>query len=216
MIKINLAKVKKTSEERSIAVDIKAIKSLKIQELLKAGTEYYAGLVLWIGALAVLGYYWKINQNINSLRAELNRLNAEKAKIQKESSSFLEEKKFIEEKINRIKQEIQDIERSKDIISGLKAYYQPFNSGFLFYTTYVPGASWVSSYKQSLDLENQTLLTELEINSLDYAGISNYGQSLAKGSRKLMLTQVERKLNLHGFEYYSVKLNAERSLQEGR
>ncbi|MEJ5339470.1 MAG: hypothetical protein WHS43_07435 [Aquificaceae bacterium] len=216
MIKINLARVRKERPEKAVAVDIAAIRRLRLRDLFKAGGEYYAGIVLWIGVVAVLGYYWKVNQDVDALKAELNRLNAEKVKLQTEAKRFLDEKKAVEERIARIKKEIQDIERSKDIILGLKSYYEPFNSGFLFYTSYVPKASWVSSYRQNLDLDRQMLVTELEVNSLDYNSLSNYGKTLGTGSQRVMLTQLERKLNPHGFEYYSIKLNTERELQEGR
>ncbi len=80
----------------------------------------------------------------------------------------------------------------------------------------MPKASWVSSYKQSLDLEKHTLVSELEINSLDYNGLSRYGKSLGEGSQRALLTKLERKVNPHGFEYYSIKITAERQLKEGR
>ncbi len=216
MIKINLAKVRKEEAKRGIAFDLSSLRTLKVQDLLKAGGEYYAGLLLWLGVVAVLGYYWKVRQDVEHLKAEINNLNAERARLQAQAKKFLDEKKAIEERIAKIKKEIQDVERSKDIIVGLKAYYEPFNSGFFFYTSYVPRASWVNSYKQSLDLEKQTLISELEINSLDYNGLSRYGKSLGEGSQRALLTKLERKVNPHGFEYYSIKITAERQLKEGR
>ncbi len=216
MIKINLAKVKREKRQKGISFDISSLKTLKVQELFKAGGEYYAGVFLWLGVVAVLGYYWKVRQNVEHLKAEINNLNAGKARLQAQAKKFLDEQRAIEERIAKIKEEIQNVERSKDIIVGLKAYYEPFNSGFFFYTSYMPKASWVSSYKQSLDLEKQTLVSELEVNSLDYNGLSRYGKSLGGGSQRALLTKLERKVNPHGFEYYSIKLTAERPLKDGR
>ncbi len=216
MIRINLAKVRREEKKKGLSLDLSTLKGLKVQDLFKAGGEYYAGIVLWIAVLGALGYYWKVNKEKEALKAELDRLNAEKTRLQAQAKKFLDERKAIDERIAKIKKEIQDIERSKDIILGLKAYYEPFNSGFLFYTTYVPRTSWVSSYKQSINIDNQTLTTELEVNSFDYNSLSNYGKTLGSGSQRVMFTQLDRKVNPYGFEYYSIKLSAERPLQEGR
>jgi len=216
MIKINLAKVRKEEAKRGIAFDLSPLKTLKVQDLFKAGGEYYAGLLLWLGVVAVLGYYWKVRQDVEHLKAEINNLNAERARLQAQAKKFLDEKKAIEERIAKIKKEIQDVERSKDIIVGLKAYYEPFNSGFSFYMSYVPKTSWISSYRQSLDINQQKLTSELEINSFDYESLSSYGKALSNTSQRASLAQLERKLNPHGFEYYSAKLSSERNLQEGR
>ncbi len=216
MIKINLAKVRKEEAKRGITFDLSSLKTLNVKDLFKARGEYYAGFLLWLGVVAVLGYYWKVNQDVEHLKAEINNLNAEKARLQAQEKKFIDEKEAIDKRIAEIKKEIQDVERSKDIIVGLKAYYEPFNSSFFFYTSYVPKASWVSSYKQSLDLEKHTLVSELEINSLDYNGLSRYGKSLGEGSQRALLTKLERKVNPHGFEYYSIKITAERQLKEGR
>lgn len=216
MIKINLAKVRKEEPKRGVSIDFTSLKSLKIQDLLKAGGEYYAGLVLWIGVVAVLGYYWKVNKDKEALKVELDRLNAEKTRLQAQAKKLLDEKKQIEERIAKLKKEIQNVEKSKDIIVGLKAYYDSFNAGFYFYTRQVPRTSWVSSYKQSLDINQQKLTSELEINSLDYDSLSSYGRAIGAGSQKASLAQLERKVNPHGFEYYSAKLSSEKSLQEVR
>ncbi len=216
MIKINLAKVRKEEAKRGITFDLSSLKTLNVKDLFKARGEYYAGFLLWLGVVAVLGYYWKVNQDVEHLKAEINNLNTEKARLQAQEKKFIDEKEAIDKRIAEIKKEIQDVERSKDIIVGLKAYYEPFNSSFFFYTSYVPKASWVSSYKQSLDINQQKLTSELEINSFDYESLSSYGKTMSEASQKASLAQLERKLNPHGFEYYSAKLSSERNLQEGK
>ncbi len=216
MIRINLAKVRREEKKKGLSLDLSTLKGLKVQDLFKAGGEYYAGIVLWIAVLGALGYYWKVNKEKEALKAELDRLNAEKTRLQAQAKKFLDEKKAIEERIAKIKKEIQDVERSKDIIVGLKAYYEPFNSGFSFYMSYVPKAAWISSYRQSLDINQQKLTSELEINSFDYESLSSYGKALSNASQRASLAQLERKLNPHGFEYYSARISSERNLQEGR
>ncbi|WPM32740.1 septum formation initiator family protein [Hydrogenobacter sp. T-2] len=216
MIRINLAKVRKEEGKRGIAFDLSSLKTLKVQDLLKAGGEYYVGLLLWLGVVGILAYYWKVKAEVDSLKAELDNLNAEKTRLQAQAEKFLNEKKAIEERIARIKKGIQDIESSKDIIIGLKAYYEPFNSGFFLYTSRVPRASWISSYTQSLNINQGKLTSELEISSLDYESLSLYSKALSNASQGVYFSQLERKVNPHGFEYYSAKLSSEKSLQEGR
>jgi len=216
MIRINFARVRKEEAKRGIAFDLSSLKTLKVQDLLKAGGEYYAGLLLWLGVVGILAYYWKVKGEVDSLKVELDNLNAEKTRLQAQAGRFLDEKKAIEERIAKIKKDIQDIERSKDIIIGLKAYYEPFNSGFFLYTSRVPRASWISSYTQSLDISQGKLTSELEISSFDYDSLSLYSKALSNASQGVYLSQLERKINPHGFEYYSAKLSSEKSLQEGR
>lgn len=216
MIKINLAKVRKEEAKRGIAFDLSSLRTLKGQDLLKAGGEYYVGLLLWLGVVGILAYYWKVKAEVDSLKAELDNLNAEKTRLQAQAKKFLDEKKAIEERIAKIKKEIQDVERSKDIIVGLKAYYEPFNSGFSFYTSEAPRVSWISSYRQSLDINQQKLTSELEISSLDYESLSSYSKALSIASQSVFLSQLERKVNPYGFEYYSARISSERNLQEGR
>ncbi len=216
MIRINFARVRKEEAKRGIAFDLSSLKTLKVQDLFKAGGEYYAGLLLWLGVVGILVYYWKVKGEVDSLKVELDNLNAEKTRLQAQAGRFLDEKKAIEERIAKIKKDIQDIERSKDIVIGLKAYYEPFNSGFLLNTSRVPRASWISSYTQSLDISQGKLTSELEINSFDYDSLSLYSKALSNASQGVYLSQLERKINPHGFEYYSARISSERNLQEER
>lgn len=212
MIKINLARVRKGKPE-GVHAGIPAVPKIEIRELFKVGGEYYAGLLLWLVFVGMLGYYWKATSDIKALKEEVNRLKVEKTRLQGQAQRFMEEKNRIEKNIARLREEIQDIDRGKDIITTLKAYYEPFNSGLSFYTSYVPRTSWMSSYKQTFDINQGLLKVELEINSLDYRSLSLYGNTLSRGSQKVLLTQVERKVNAHGFEYYSAKLTTERQLR---
>ncbi|MEJ7554684.1 MAG: hypothetical protein WKI50_01950 [Aquificaceae bacterium] len=216
MIRINLAGVRKKKARKGIALDLSSLKTIEVQDLFKVRGEYYAGLFLWLGVVGILAYYWKVKGEVDSLKVELDNLNAEKTRLQAQAGRFLDEKKAIEERIAKIKKDIQDIERSKDIIIGLKAYYEPFNSGFFLYTSRVPRASWISSYTQSLDISQGKLTSELEINSFDYDSLSLYSKALSNASQGVYLSQLERKINPHGFEYYSARISSERNLQEER
>ncbi|MCS7307426.1 MAG: hypothetical protein NZ526_02615 [Aquificaceae bacterium] len=216
MIKINLAKVRKEKASAITSFDLSSLKNLRVQELFKAGGEYYAGAAAWLAVVAILGYHWKIAQEKEALKAEVDRLKAEKMRLESQAKGFLERKNQIEERISTLRKEIQDIERSKDIVIGLKSYYIPFNSGFHFYTAYAPKASWIKSYKQTLDMHGQTLKVELDVNSLDYSSLGAYGSFLAKNSQKVTFTSLERNVNPYGFEYYTMKVTAEKSLENRR
>ncbi len=212
MIKINLARVRKERQEKA-KIDVTALKGLKLQDIFKVGGEYYLGLLLWIGVMGMLGYYWNVNKQKNSLKTELDSLNAQKIKLQAQAKKFLEEKKRIEDNIARLNTAIQEIEQSKDIIKGLKAYYDIFNEGLLTYTNSLPKASWFASYKQSIDINQQKLSFEFEMNSFDYNSLSSYGKNISKHSEKILISPIERKVNQHGFEYYSAKFSTEKLLQ---
>ena len=212
MIKINLSKVRKEEKRIPLALDLRG---LSPQRLFTVGGEYYAGIVAWIALVVVLGYYWKVKGDIDTLKRELNRLNQEKVALQVQAKKFIEEKKNLENSIASIKKEIQEIEKSKDIIVGLKSYYNVFNSSFDYYTL-LPATSWFSLYKQTLDIEKEAIKVELDLNSFDYQSISKYGDLLSKNSRSVELSQMERRVNPYGFEYYVVKFFAEKPLQGGR
>ncbi|MDW8294926.1 MAG: hypothetical protein RMK21_06190 [Aquificaceae bacterium] len=214
MIKINLARVKK--EKAKKALDLTALKGLDVSALLKAGGEYYAGIAFWLLLIPLFGYYWKINEERKSLKSELERLNAEKTRLQAEANKFLQERKALEESIASLKKSIQEVENSKDIILGLKAYYDTFGAGLNFYSSQVPRTAWINSYRQSLDMSKQVLSAVLEISALDYASLASYGRALETKPGKVSLTQLERKTTPHGFEYYTAKLNAELQILEGR
>ncbi|MEN3028037.1 MAG: hypothetical protein ABDH29_02200 [Aquificaceae bacterium] len=214
MIRINLAKVRK--EKPKSALDLTALKRLDIGALLKAGGEYYVGLAVWLLLIILLGYYWKIHKEGESLKTELERLNAEKTRLQAEANRFLEERKNLESSIADLKKNIQEIEKSKDVIVGLKAYYEPFGAGLNFYSSQVPRTAWINSYRQSLDISKQVLIAELEIGALDYASLASYGKALRAIPGKASVTQLEKKMTPNGFEYYTAKLNAELQIPEGR
>lgn len=214
MIKINLLKA--TEKKRGIAIDLAALKAVKIQDLLKAGSIYYAGALLWIIVLLAIGYYYKLNQEKERLRTKLESLNMEKRMLQAQSKRFLEQKKALEEDIAHLKAQIQDIDRSKDIIVGLKSYYKPFNNSLDIYTVSLPPPSWISTYKQSLDINTQIVKSELDINTFDYKSIGRYGRLVGSKSRKVAISPVERKTTPTGFEYYNAKFSIEKDIHEGR
>jgi len=151
MIRINL--LKSEQKKKSISIDLTALKSLKVQDLLKVNSLYYAGAFLWIVVILAAGYYFKLNQDKENLRRKLEELNAEKSRLQAQSKRFLEQKKSLEAEIARLKAQIQDIDKSKDIIVGLKSYYNPFNNSLDLYTLSLPKTSWVNNYNAKLSME---------------------------------------------------------------
>ncbi|MCS7262527.1 MAG: hypothetical protein NZ560_03835 [Aquificaceae bacterium] len=215
MIKINLIGDKEKKKGKSLALDLTALRGLRLQDLSKLGVEYYAGLAAWLILPLVLAYYWNVNKERASLKAELDRLNAEKTSLQARANKFLEEKKALEDSIATLKKSIQEIEGRREIIFGLKTYYEPFSRGLDFYSSRVPKTAWINSYRQNLDISKQTLGTELEIGALDYASLTSYGRALNLLPGKASLSQLERKTTPNGFEYYTAKLSAEINI-EGR
>ncbi len=213
MIKINLAKGKK--ERKQILPKIE-LKDFKLQSVFKVGSEYYIGFLAWIILAGMLGYLFKVSRDVANLKKDLERLDQERLTLQAQAKRFLEEKKSLEDRIASIKRQIEDIEKSKDIIVGLKNYYQVFNASLDFYASYVPKGSWVNTYRQTLDIDQEVVKTDMDINSFDYQSIGSYGTDLSKNLQKFMLSPVERKLNPNGFEYYSARLNAEKSIREER
>jgi hypothetical protein len=212
MIKINLAKKKEEKELKPAVGRIPQI-SLPIQ---KEKAIYYLSVILWISFALTLLYYLKLHSDMENLRKQLEELNAQKVQLQVKAKKFAEEKKLIENNIRDLENRIRDIDKSKDIIVGLKSYYVPFNNTFLFHVKSVPSVSWISSYKESLDINTSLIKAELELQSLDYYGISNYTKKLASLSRAIEVSSVERKTNQYGFEYYSAKLSTEKTLYGGK
>ena len=99
MIRINL--LKSEQKKKSLSIDLTALKSLKVQDLLKVNSLYYAGAFLWIVVILAAGYYFKLNQDKENLRRKLEELNAEKSRLQAQSKRFLEQKKSLEAEIAR-------------------------------------------------------------------------------------------------------------------
>ncbi|MCS7285160.1 MAG: hypothetical protein NZ527_05520, partial [Hydrogenobacter thermophilus] len=151
----------------------------------------------------------------NQLKKEIDQLNAQKTVLQTKAKKFVEEKKAIEASIAQLENRIKDIEKSKDILLGLKSYYAPFNQTFFSYVKQAPSVSWISSYRENLDINSSVIKVEMELQSLDYSGISYYSKQLSSLSKVVSVSSIERKVNQYGFEYYSAKLSAEKTLYGG-
>jgi hypothetical protein len=212
MIKINLLKekkAKKTLPQPTFA----SLKEVKVDDLLKLDkAQYYLSVLLWIGVLGMGVLYWKTSKEITEIKREIDQLQAEKNRLEGIAKRISEEKKKIESEISALKTEMDAIERSKDILIGLKAFYEPFNDSFVSFSNSVPSFSWTLTYSQSLDIENRKLKTEFDLSSFDYASIGSYANSLRKNNTEVFISGIERKTTPNGYEYYSTKLIAEKSV----
>jgi hypothetical protein len=212
MIKINLLKekkAKKTLPQPTFA----SLKEVNISDLLKLDrAQYYLSVLLWIGVLGMGGWYWKISKEITEIKREIDQLQAEKNRLEGIAKRISEEKKEIESEMSALRAEMDMIERSKDILIGLKAFYEPFNNSFVSFSSSVPSVSWTLNYSQSLDIENRKLKTEFDLSSFDYASIGSYANSLKKNNVEVFISSIERKTTPNGYEYYSTKLVAEKSV----
>jgi seryl-tRNA synthetase len=158
------------------------------------------------------GWYLKTSKEITEIKREIDQLQAEKNRLEVMAKRISEEKKKIESEISALRAEMDMIERSKDILIGLKAFYEPFNDSFVSFSSSVPSVSWTITYSQSLDIENRKLKTEFDLSSFDYASIGSYANSLRKNNAEVFISGIERKTTPNGYEYYSTKLVAEKSI----
>jgi hypothetical protein len=212
MIKINLLKEKKTKKTLPQPT-FASLKEVNISDLLKLDkAQYYLSVLLWIGVLGMGVWYLKISKEITQIKREIDQLQAEKNRLEGIAKRISEEKKKIESEISTLKAEMDMIERSKDILIGLKAFYEPFNDSFVSFSSSVPSVSWTLTYSQSLDIENRKLKTEFDLSSFDYASIGSYANSLKKNNVEVFISGIERKTTPNGYEYYSTKLVAEKSI----
>jgi hypothetical protein len=212
MIKINLIKEKKTKKTLPQPT-FASLKEVKVDDLLKLDkAHYYLSVLLWIGVLGMGGWYWKTSKEITQIKREIDQLQAEKNRLEGIAKRISEEKKEIESEMSALKTEMDAIERSKDILIGLKAFYEPFNDSFVSFSSSVPSVSWTITYSQSLDIENRKLKTEFDLSSFDYASIGSYVNSLKKNNVEVFISGIERKTTPNGYEYYSTKLVAEKSV----
>jgi len=212
MIKINLLKEKKTKKTLPQPT-FASLKEVKVDDLLKLDkAQYYLSVLLWIGVLGMGGWYWKTSKEITQIKREIDQLQAEKNRLEGIAKRISEEKKEIESEMSALKTEMDAIERSKDILIGLKAFYEPFNDSFFSFSNSVPSVSWTITYSQSLDIENRKLKTEFDLSSFDYASIGSYANSLKKNNVEVFISGIERKTTPNGYEYYSTKLVAEKSI----
>ncbi len=212
MIKINLLKEKKAKKALPQPT-FASLKEIKVNELLKLDkAQYYLSVLLWIGVLGMGVLYWKTSKEITETRLEIDQLQAEKNRLEGIAKRISEEKKEIESEISTLKAEMDMIERSKDILIGLKAFYEPFNNSFVSFSSSIPSVSWTLNYSQSLDIENRKLKTEFDLSSFDYASIGSYANNLRKKNAEVFISGIERKTTPNGYEYYSTKLVAEKSI----
>jgi len=212
MIKINLLKEKKAKKTlpQSTAVPLKEI---RVGDLLKPDkAQYYLSILLWICVLGMGVWYWKISKELTQIKLEIDQLQVERNRLEGMAKRISEEKKGIESEISALKTEMDAIERSKDILIGLKSLYEPFNNSFISFSSSVSSVSWMFTYSQSLDIENRKLKTEFDLSSFDYASISSYANSLRKKNVEVFISVIERKVTPNGYEYYSTKLVAEKSI----
>ncbi len=212
MIKINLLKEKKAKKTLTQPASV-SLKEIRLGGLLKLDkAQYYLSALLWLGVLGMGVWYWKISKEITQIKLEIDQLQAEKNRLDGLAKRISEEKKEIETEISALKTEMDAIERSKDILIGLKSLYEPFNNSFISFSSSVPSVSWMFTYSQSLDMENRKLKTEFDLSSFDYASISSYANSLRKKNAEVFISGIERKTTSNGYEYYSTKLIAEKSI----
>jgi len=212
MIKINLLKEKKAKKTLPQPTFV-SLKEVKVSDLLKPDkARYYLSALLWICVIGIGVWYWKISKEITQMKLEIDQLQLEKNRLEGLAKRILEEKKGIESEISALKAEMDAIERSKDILIGLKSLYEPFNSSFISFSSSVPSVSWMFTYSQILDMENRKLRTEFDLSSFDYASISSYANSLRKKNAEVFISVIERKVTPNGYEYYSTKLVAEKSI----
>ncbi len=212
MIKINLRKEKKAKKTLPQPTSV-PLKEIRLGDLLKPDkAQYYLSVLLWIGVLGIGVWYWKISEEITQIKLEIDQLQVEKNRLEGMVKRILEEKKEIESEISALKAEMDAIERSKDILVGLKSLYKPFNDSFISFSSSVPSFSWMFTYSQSLDMENGKLMTEFDLSSFDYASISSYVNSIRKKNAEVFISGIERKVTPNGYEYYSTKLVAEKSI----
>jgi len=212
MIKINLLKEKKTKKTLPQLTPA-SLKEVKVSDLLKLDkAQYYLSVLLWICVLGMGVLYWKTSKEITEIRREIDQLQAEKNRLEGMAKRISEEKKKIESEISALRAQLDMIERSKDILIGLKAFYEPFNDSFVSFSNSVPSVSWTITYSQSLDIENRKLKTEFDLSSFDYASIGSYANSLRKNNTEVFINGIERKVTPNGYEYYSTKLVAEKSV----
>ncbi len=212
MIKINLRKEKKAKKTLPQPTSV-SLKEVKVSDLLKPDkAQYYLSVLLWIGVLGMGVWYWKISEEITQIKLEIDQLQVEKNRLEGMVKRISEEKKEIESEISTLKAEMDAIERSKDILVGLKSLYKPFNDSFISFSSSVPSFSWMFTYSQSLDMENRKLMTEFDLSSFDYASISSYVNSIREKKAEVFISGIERKVTPNGYEYYSTKLVAEKSI----
>lgn len=212
MIKINLLKEKKAKKTLSQPTFL-SLKEIRVGDLLKLDkAQYYLSALLWIGVLGMGVLYWKTSKEITEIKREIDQLQAEKNRLEGMAKRISEEKKEIESEISALRTEMDMIERSKDILIGLKAFYEPFNNSFVSFSNSVPSVSWTLTYSQSLDIENRKLKTEFDLSSFDYASIGSYANSLKKNNVEVFISSIERKTTPNGYEYYSTRLVAEKSI----
>ena len=212
MIKINLLKEKKTKKTLPQPT-FASLKEVKVSDLLKLDkAQYYLSVLLWICVLGMGVLYWKTSKEITEIRREIDQLQAEKNRLEGMAKRISEEKKKMESEISALRAQLDTIERSKDILIGLKAFYEPFNDSFVSFSNSVPSVSWTITYSQSLDIENRKLKTEFDLSSFDYASIGSYANSLRKNNAEIFISGIERKTTPNGYEYYSTKLVAEKSV----
>jgi hypothetical protein len=213
MIKINLLKEKKTKKTLP-QLTFASLKEVKVSDLLKLDkAQYYLSALLWICVLGMGVWYWKTSKEITKIKLEIDQLQAEKNRLEGMAKRISEEKKKIESEISALRTEMDMIERSKDILIGLKAFYKPFNDSFISFSNSIPSVSWTLTYSQSLDIENRKLKTEFDLSSFDYASIGSYANSLRKDNTEVFISGIERKVTPNGYEYYSTKLVAEKSVE---
>jgi hypothetical protein len=210
MIKINLLKEKKAKKTLP-QLTLVPLKEVKVSDLLKLDkAQYYLSALPWICVLGMGVWYWKISKKLTQIKLQIDQLQVEKNRLEELAKRISDRKEKIESGISALKAEMDMIERSKDILVGLKLLYEPFNDGFISFSSFVSSVSWMFAYSQSLDIENRKLKTEFHLSSFDYASISSYANSLRKKNAEVFISGIERKVTPNGYEYYSTKLVAEK------
>lgn len=214
MIKINLlGKYKSKSSVTTELSKLENLKNIRVEDLFKPDKSiYYISVILWLAPVLSGLYYLKLSNDKSTLKESLEKIKLKKAQLEAQRKSLLERERQIQESIKSLQSKIQDIQKSKDILIGLKAYYSPFKNYLNLYTTRIPNNTWIYEYRQVVDFNNNRISTEIKFASLDANAIGSYGNLVKASSSKYYITNVERKVGQHGFAYYSASLNLESQL----
>ncbi len=198
MIKINLLKEEKKG--RGISLPSLREFSLSKENLIQEGAVKVLLAVSAALVVAELGYLFSLRKTASNLESQKNQLVQERDRWKAKAQRFLVERKRLENEIRAVKDRIDYLVRSKEVILVMKKYYRPFNSSLKYVYTKTPPTVWLYSFSQNQDFGSISM--SMSFSAYDINTIDEFFSILDKEYSTPIIQSIQRKLNPYGIEYY--------------
>ncbi len=206
MIKINLIRGK----HRELSLGVGKFKDLISTDSFRERSIYLipvVGLTLVVGELA---YLFKLKADVSSLEKEVQELRVKNMQLKKKFDKFALKKRELQNRIRFYTEKINYLDSVKEAILYLNSYHREFNKNVIHIHRIAPDTIWFRKFAQYTDFDKVSVT--IDLNSYDIRSISRFMERMGKEFDSVSIGEIKRGVNKVGIAYYTVSIEANRSL----